>query len=96
MGYTQVMSKNNIVITWIEALGNETIQESLNVLNKKLKTKYNLSRLGDWRRGYRPIPPKVYRLMLEQAIQHAIEKHGGTMPKVKLKALIRSLLPPNK
>jgi len=96
MGYTGRMSKSNIITTWIEALNNETLQDSLNYLNKKLKTNYNLSRLGDWRRGYRSVPPKVYRQMLEDSLEYAIKKSGGKIPTIKLKALVRSLLPPKR
>lgn len=65
-------------------------------LNADLGTRYDTTRLGQWRRGERAIPQPVQDWMLRASIAHAIRQAGGVPPTSDeaLDALARSLQPP--
>lgn len=52
----------NLITAYIEAAG-ETPANALRALNGELGGSYDATRLGQWRRGERPIPDKVQRVM---------------------------------
>lgn len=58
------MSKHsvNLITAYIEAAG-ETPANALRALNGELGTSYDATRIGQWRRGERPIPDKAQRVM---------------------------------
>lgn len=74
--------QHNLVTSWLAvATGcGEPISEALSQLNQELGTRYNLARLGQWRRGNRMIPQAVQDFMLRVAIEHAIREEGGEPP----------------
>lgn len=65
-------------------------------VNADLGTAYDTARLGQWRRGERPIPQPVQDWMLRTCLAHAIRQCGGVAPDsdVRLDLLATMLCPP--
>jgi hypothetical protein len=65
-------------------------------LNAELGAAYDTARLGQWRRGERPIPQPVQDWLLRVAIAHAIRQCGGLPPAddAALDRLAAMLCPP--
>ena len=65
-------------------------------LHRDLGVKYDINRIGQWRRGERAIPQPVQDWMLRACIAYAIEQCGGTPPTndANLDRLAAMLCPP--
>lgn len=91
---------SNLVTTFIaaETSNGEPITLALNALNECLGSNYNLSRLGDWRRGDRSIPQPVQNYMLKMCIHHVLTQQIGAMVMLisdeQLDAIADALTPP--
>jgi hypothetical protein len=72
------MSAAAIIESWMQVVRFEgwTDTDCLNDLNRSMRTRYTLSRLGEWRNCKRPMPPEVRRYMLAIGIGVLLKKHG--------------------
>lgn len=60
-----------LVTAFIEACGGQPVT-ALGVLNRELGTSYEKQRLGQWRRGDRPVPMRVQRVMRWTVLEHQV------------------------
>ena len=86
------MDKINLVSYFIAVNQKPTI--ALNVLNRTLKTSYNLSRLGEWRNGKRPVPDPVRRLMLDTILPLALGSYTNCTAITDKRAFFLAIEPP--
>ena len=92
----------DLIATTLEALTlpgmtpGDAARELSNGLKSDLGMIYDATRIGQWRRGERPIPQPVQDWMLRASISHAIRKAGGVPPArdSAIDALARALCPP--
>ncbi len=61
----------NLITAYIEAAGGKSA-EALSMLNAELGAAYDLTRLGQWRRGERPTPGVVQRAMRRTVLEHRL------------------------
>lgn len=87
----------NLVAAWIAAEtaipGRRQI-DALADLNKALGASYTPARLGNWRRGERPIPQHVWAYMIELAVGHVLALVGVDLPGDDLDTVVLALQPP--
>jgi hypothetical protein len=71
---------SSLVHEWEASLtppgGALTLSGALMLLNAELGTRYALTRLGQWRRGERPIPRPVVAHMQRVVILHTLREKG--------------------
>ena len=70
--------KNKLVAAWlaVEMIPGQTKTMALADLNEVLGTRHDLSMLGRWANGKRPLPPAVRQYMGRVAISHILQSHG--------------------
>lgn len=72
----------NLVQSWltVATCGGRPITHALAELNEELGSGHSLRRLGEWRRGDRPIPQAVQDYMLRCSVLHAMRSEGAIPP----------------
>lgn len=75
----------NLIDSWLRGFaeldrGNgdhKPVVSAIDDMNFALKTRYTLSRIGEWRRGKRAIPAKVRKYMMMYALPQVMQDECG-------------------
>jgi len=72
--HLEAVGRENLVTTWLAA--HASPGSARDTLNASLGTRYDLARIGQWRRGDRTIPAPARAELLRAAIPTALERAG--------------------
>ena len=70
-----------LIETWlkIQMIDGETITDIARELEQETGKKITTSRLREWQRGERGIPPEIYNVVIENAVYQAMKEEGITL-----------------
>lgn len=87
-----------IIETWlkIQMIKGETITDIARELEQETGKKITTSRLREWQRGERGIPPEIYNIVIENAVYQAIKDEGITLTGGQVRRITEKLRMPTK
>lgn len=87
-----------IIDTWlkIQMTEGETITDIARELEQESGKKITTSRLREWQRGERGIPPEIYNVVIENAVYQAMKEVGITMSEEQIVRVRNMLRMPTK
>lgn len=69
----------------------ETITEIARELEQETGKKITTSRIREWQRGKRGIPPEIYNVVIKNAVYQAIKEEGMTLTEEQTKRVTEKL-----